>query len=55
MIKKAIIILAAVFLTACTQERIIYRDIPREPITCINRIKTPLDMAKCLAEYSAKY
>lgn len=29
--------------------------VPREPVLCIDEIKTPLDMAKCLAEYKAKY
>lgn len=28
---------------------------PLEPIMCIDNIKTPLDMADCLAEYKQKY
>lgn len=42
-------------LTACTRTEFVYVEVPREPINCIDSIKTPLDMAKCLAEYKAKY
>ena len=42
-------------LAACTTEKIVYVEAPKEPITCINSIKTPMDMAKCLTEYKVKY
>lgn len=32
-----------------------YVEVEREPITCIDEIKTPLDMAKCLNEYKTRY
>lgn len=53
--KEIFIIATALFLASCTQTEYVYREIPREPITCIERINTPLDMAKCLAEYKAKF
>jgi hypothetical protein len=53
--KEIFIIATALFLASCTQTEYVYKEVPREPITCIERIKTPLDMAKCLAEYKAKY
>lgn len=42
-------------LPACATEKIIYMEAPKEPITCVNSIKTPMDMAKCLTEYKVKY
>lgn len=42
-------------LVGCAHEKIVYVETPREPITCIDSIKTPLDMAKCLTEYKVKY
>lgn len=42
-------------LNGCKQIEYVYVEIPREPIYCIDNIKTPLDMANCLAEYKQKY
>ena len=42
-------------LSACATEKIVYVEAPKEPITCIDSIKTPMDMAKCLTEYKVKY
>lgn len=42
-------------LSACASEKIVYVEAPKEPITCIDSIKTPMDMAKCLTEYKVKY
>lgn len=50
-----IILLIALLLSSCKSVEYVYVEVPREPITCIDRIKTPLDMAKCLAEYQEKY
>lgn len=41
-------------LNGCKGSEAVYQEIPREPITCIERIKTPLDMAKCLNEYKLR-
>lgn len=51
-----ILILALVLLlNGCKQIEYVYIETPREPITCIDTIKTPLDMATCLQEYKVKY
>lgn len=51
-----IIILAIVLLlSGCKQVEYIYVETPKEPIYCIDNIKTPLDMAGCLQEYKIKY
>ena len=42
-------------LNSCKKIEYIYKEPIKEPITCINNIKTPLDMAKCLNEYKVKY
>lgn len=42
-------------LSACATEKIVYVEAPKEPITCVDSIKTPMDMAKCLTEYKVKY
>lgn len=42
-------------LASCKSVEYVYVETPREPITCIDTIKTPMDMAKCLAEYKVKY
>jgi hypothetical protein len=42
-------------LNACKQIEYVYIEAPREPITCIDVIQTPMDMATCLAEYKVKY
>lgn len=42
-------------LSSCASEKIVYVEAPKEPITCIDSIKTPMDMAKCLTEYKVKY
>ena len=43
------------WLSGCVRTEYVYKEVEREPITCIERIKTPLDMAKCLQEYKIKY
>lgn len=45
----------ALLLSSCKNIEYVYVETPKEPITCIDRIKTPLDMANCLAEYKTKY
>ena len=50
-----LIFLTLLLLSSCKQIEYIYIDIPKEPILCINTIKTPLDMANCLNEYKLKY
>ena len=45
---------AVPLLNACKGAEIVCQPIEREPITCIERIKTPLDMAKCLNEYKIR-
>ena len=42
-------------LSSCAGEKIVYVEAPKEPITCVDSIKTPMDMAKCLTEYKVKY
>lgn len=49
------LILSSLLMTSCKNVEYVYVEVPREPITCIDRIATPLDMAKCLAEYKEKY
>ena len=50
--KIALIIITTMLLTSCKSNAYLVQN---EPINCINEIKTPLDMAKCLAEYDQKY
>lgn len=50
-----LIFLILMLLNACKKTEYIYKELPKEPITCINAIKTPLDMANCLNEYKLKY
>ena len=47
-----LIFLIAMLLSGCKSNAYLVQN---EPINCINEIKTPLDMAKCLAEYDQKY
>lgn len=42
-------------LGGCVRTEYVYRETPREPVTCYKHLKTFLDMAKCLEEYKAKY
>ena len=42
-------------LSSCKKTEYIYTTLPKEPIICIDNIKTPLDMANCLQEYKLKY
>lgn len=50
-----LILAILLLLNACKQTEYVYVEVPREPITCIGKIKTPLDMAMCLDEYKLKY
>lgn len=49
------IFLIVLLLNGCKQIEYVYIETPREPIYCIDNIKTPLDMASCLQEYKIKY
>jgi hypothetical protein len=49
------ILVIVLLLSGCKQIEYVYVETPREPITCIDAIKTPLDMVKCLNEYKVKY
>ena len=50
-----LIFLLVLLLSGCKQTEYIYVEPERVPITCIDTIKTPLDMAKCLQEYKTRY
>ena len=50
-----LIFLTLLLLSSCKQTEYIYTETPKEPILCIDTIKTPLDMANCLNEYKLKY
>lgn len=50
-----ILLLILMLLGSCKQIEYVYVEVPREPVTCIDSIKIPLDMANCLAEYKVKY
>ena len=50
-----LIFLILLLLCSCKQTEYIYINTPKEPILCIEEIKTPLDMANCLNEYKLKY
>lgn len=50
-----IIPLLLLSLGGCTKTEIQYVELPRKPITCIDTMKTPEDMLKCLNEYDANY
>ena len=41
-------------LSSCADTEVVYVELPLEPIDCIEHIKTPLDMAKCLNEYKLR-
>ena len=49
------ILVILMLLNACKQIEYVYIEPPKPPITCIDNIKTPLDMATCLKEYKLKY
>lgn len=49
------ILLVILILSACTRVEYVYIEPEKVPITCIDDIKTPLDMAKCLQEYRTRY
>ena len=51
--KKIAMVIFFLLLSGCKQ--IEYVEVERQPITCIDEIKTPLDMAKCLNEYKTRY
>jgi hypothetical protein len=50
-----LILAILLLLNACKQTEYVYVEPERVPITCIDHIKTPLDMAKCLNEYKTRY
>lgn len=53
--KKIGILIFCLLFCGCTRTQYEYKEIEREPIDCDMHIKTPLDMAKCLAEFRQKY
>ncbi len=53
--KKIAMIIFFLLLSGCKQIEYVYVEPERQPITCIDEIKTPLDMAKCLNEYKTRY
>ena len=48
-------LLMTLFLFGCTKTEYVYKETPKQPITCHRHIKTYLDMAKCLEEYKVFY
>jgi hypothetical protein len=48
------ILVIVLLLEGCVKTEYVCTEIPLEPINCINNIKTPLDMAKCLEEYKLR-
>lgn len=46
--------LCCLSLSGCTTNKE-YVEIEREPITCINSMKTPEDILLCLNEYATRY
>lgn len=50
-----LILAILLLLSGCKQIEYVYVEPDRVPITCIDEIKTPLDMAKCLNEYKKRY
>ena len=49
------ILVTLTLLSSCKRIEYVYLEMPKEPIICIDKIKTPLDMANCLSEYKLKY
>lgn len=54
-IKILVLLCLLSLLNGCMRKEIQYIELEREPITCIEKIKTPEDMLECLNEYSIKY
>lgn len=54
-IKISVALILLSLLNGCTKTEIRYVELEREPINCIEKIKTPEDMLECLNEYSVKY
>lgn len=50
-----LLILCCLSLSGCMQTREVYVELPKEPVICIDTIKTPEDMLTCLNEYAIKY
>jgi recombinational DNA repair ATPase RecF len=50
-----LILAIVLLLCGCKQIEYVYVEPERQPITCIDDIHTPLDMAKCLNEYKTRY
>lgn len=51
-----VLILATLLLLAsCVRTQVKYVELEREPIDCDAHIKTPLDMANCIAEFRQKW
>lgn len=51
-----LILAILLLLSGCSRQiEYVYVEPERVPITCIDSIKTPLDMAKCLSEYKERY
>lgn len=50
-----LILAIVLLLCGCKQIEYVYVEPERVPITCIDEIKTPLDLVKCLNEYKTRY
>ena len=48
-------LILAILLLLSSCKQIEYVEVERHPITCIDEIKTPLDLVKCLNEYKQRY
>lgn len=48
-------LLTLALLGGCVKTQYEYKEVEREPIDCDMYIKTPLDMANCLAEFRQKW
>lgn len=50
-----LILAILLLLSGCSRIEYVYVEPEKVPVTCIDHIKTPLDMAKCLEEYKVRY
>lgn len=50
-----LILAILLLLSGCSRIEYVYVEPEKVPVTCIDHIKTPLDMAKCLEEYKERY
>lgn len=50
-----LILATLLLLSSCVRTQVKYVELEREPIDCDAHIKTPLDMANCIAEFRQKW